>query len=571
MTVRLRARDAALLACATLAACTWGAAPAPLALVAVDPPEAPNHLDTVLRVEALHLAGDVVVDFDDPDASRLSGAFDLALVAGEARIPLGGVRPIAPTLLEGTLPMGTAAGLYDLELRDGQGHTALLSSALGVFVPECTTDGGPCDDEDLCTSGDTCIGWRCQAATAVSCVASDACHEAGICDPETGACSDPATPDGTACYLSCTVGDTCQAGVCTPPPGGCEEPQPVDAVAVTTALDERDAGATPAAPGGTGLSLREAITWVNLQPAPWAITIPAPMTILMTGAQRDVTLTAAGAAVVAAPGVTLDFDGFNQACIKLDGPAQRLVGATITGCSSVFVQLTSRSAGSQVAHVAVAQTARTAIGVQGMAASLPASLVGPGNDLSGLATAVDAQGTGYEIFENRLHGNTIAAKLYGLPARVHRNALFGQQGTGPNQGVGLRVYRGTGPVEVLHNVFDRNAVYGLQADDVSGLTIRNNLFTHNGTYGLSATATGIVHDHDGFHGNGTAPVAPNLTTGPTDLLTDPHYVDGSGGDFRLQSGSPAIDAGTDTGLDVNGAAAGLYNGAAPDLGATETP
>ena len=52
------------------------------------------------------------------------------------------------------------------------------------------------------------------AANPVVCTASDQCHAAGICNPATGTCSNPAAPDGTACNdgNGCTTDDTCQRG-----------------------------------------------------------------------------------------------------------------------------------------------------------------------------------------------------------------------------------------------------------------------------------------------------------------------------------------------------------------------
>lgn len=47
---------------------------------------------------------------------------------------------------------------------------------------------------------------RCEG---VVCSASDPCHVAGICDEATGACSNPAQPDGTACAAG-----SCRAGAC---------------------------------------------------------------------------------------------------------------------------------------------------------------------------------------------------------------------------------------------------------------------------------------------------------------------------------------------------------------------
>ena len=48
------------------------------------------------------------------------------------------------------------------------------------------------------------------------CTALDQCHVAGVCDPASGLCSDPAKADGSACDDGrfCTVDDTCTAGVC---------------------------------------------------------------------------------------------------------------------------------------------------------------------------------------------------------------------------------------------------------------------------------------------------------------------------------------------------------------------
>ncbi len=51
---------------------------------------------------------------------------------------------------------------------------------------------------------------------------------------------------------------------------------------------------------------------------------------------------------------------------------------------------------------------------------------------------------------------------------------------------------------------------------------------------------------------------------------DPRFTDVVANDYRLGEGSPAINAGSDTGLDVNGDQPGSFNGAAPDMGAFES-
>ena len=95
----------------------------------------------------------------------------------------------------------------------------------GVCAPStgvCSNPVGPngtaCDDGNLCTSVDVCQAGICTGGSAKTCVASDACHVAGTCNPSSGLCSSPNAPEGLACddALMCTLGDACRSGVCTP-------------------------------------------------------------------------------------------------------------------------------------------------------------------------------------------------------------------------------------------------------------------------------------------------------------------------------------------------------------------
>jgi hypothetical protein len=63
-------------------------------------------------------------------------------------------------------------------------------------------------------TGDAC---RC---LNVACVPLDQCHDAGICEPTTGNCTNPPKPDGTACSDGepCTIGDACALGACVSGP-----------------------------------------------------------------------------------------------------------------------------------------------------------------------------------------------------------------------------------------------------------------------------------------------------------------------------------------------------------------
>jgi RHS repeat-associated protein len=77
-------------------------------------------------------------------------------------------------------------------------------------------NGAACDDGNPCTQTDTCQAGVCNGENPIVCVAQDACHDAGACDPSTGACSNPAKADGAACSDgdACTRTDTCRAGRC---------------------------------------------------------------------------------------------------------------------------------------------------------------------------------------------------------------------------------------------------------------------------------------------------------------------------------------------------------------------
>jgi hypothetical protein len=96
----------------------------------------------------------------------------------------------------------------------------LPSAAQADGASFCSTrpDNTPCNDGDACTLTDTCQGGVCQGANSVVCTAIDQCHQAGICDPTTGACSTPQAPQGASCSDGnpCTLGDICLNGTCNP-------------------------------------------------------------------------------------------------------------------------------------------------------------------------------------------------------------------------------------------------------------------------------------------------------------------------------------------------------------------
>jgi hypothetical protein len=90
----------------------------------------------------------------------------------------------------------------------------------GACVTTVNTDA-VCGQLDLCTTTvPTCQADGSCAGTPTTCTALSQCHEAGVCDPQTGDCSNPTKLNGTPCETGVphSSGATCQDGscVCTP-------------------------------------------------------------------------------------------------------------------------------------------------------------------------------------------------------------------------------------------------------------------------------------------------------------------------------------------------------------------
>ena len=97
-------------------------------------------------------------------------------------------------------------------------------------------DASTCNDGDVKTVDDVCTNGVCAGVdrcSKVTCQTRSGCHDAGVCDPTTGLCSDPFLADGTACNdgSSLTVEDVCKAGKCV----GIDKCENVDCTANVTA------------------------------------------------------------------------------------------------------------------------------------------------------------------------------------------------------------------------------------------------------------------------------------------------------------------------------------------------
>jgi len=89
------------------------------------------------------------------------------------------------------------------------------TGACSESVPK--PNGVACNDGNPCTKTDTCQAGVCNGSNPVVCAPLDDCHDAGLCNPGTGLCTNPARPDGSSCNdgNACTQSDSCQQGYCT--------------------------------------------------------------------------------------------------------------------------------------------------------------------------------------------------------------------------------------------------------------------------------------------------------------------------------------------------------------------
>lgn len=337
---------------------------------------------------------------------------------------------------------------------------------------------------------------------------------------------------------------------------------PTEAIVVTTAADEADVGATPAAPGGTGLSLREAMAYANTRAGHDTISFAGPMTIAPNTALPQLS-DASGTSVMGGAGVVLDGAGAGASAagiLGLTGPV-RVMYLEIKNFGAAGVRLDG--ANSEVAYCWVHDG-----GNRGIMVLSSNSVIGPGNEVSYNGGEGVFCGGQHRIHGNQLHHNQFGIGVYANcdGTRIEQNRIFA------NTLRGISVTSNLSNVVIWHNTLHANAQAGLyMANNNTGHDVRNNLFTNQGQAGVDASGSAFAaFDNNGFFGN-TGGACTSCTPGGASVMADPQYRNASAGDFRLQYGSPANNAGAALALDVNGPAAGNFNGAAPDLGAHETP
>jgi hypothetical protein len=171
------------------------------------------------QCDGADLNGVSCVDFGYANPAGLACAGDCTFDSSGCQAVCGNNQAEQGEVCDGSDLRGATCASISGGLFTG-GTLACNGSCSGYDVAGCTMaaagcsgkpDGYPCDDGNACTFNDFCQGEVCQAGSPVACTALDECHSAGVCDPNTGQCSNPVKPDTTPCSLG-----TCQGGICKP-------------------------------------------------------------------------------------------------------------------------------------------------------------------------------------------------------------------------------------------------------------------------------------------------------------------------------------------------------------------
>ena len=295
-----------------------------------------------------------------------------------------------------------------------------------------------------------------------------------------------------------------------PGPDGC-----FTTLVVTTGSDEDDAGESAAPPHlGAGLSLREAIGLANQQAGFDCITFSG-VTSVGIGAELPPLEDPDGTAIDGDGAVSIGGGGAAAVGLRLVSDGNQLFGLELSG---IQVCLQVNGAGSLLRGLHV-------------------------HDCSSAGMVVAAAAAETEIGPCLFHdtGGTAIQALGSVGLRVRNCTITASGGSGVDATAG-----GTDLLVENSIVFD-NRDYGVALDPAAPATI----------------------EYSDLSGNRLEDCL-NCTPGEGAIAANPMFVDAPLDDYTLQAGSPAIDAGRVNGVDVNGGAAGEFNGAAPDMGGLES-
>jgi hypothetical protein len=334
-----------------------------------------------------------------------------------------------------------------------------------------------------------------------------------------------------------------------------------DWVVVTTEVDESDAVATPGNPGGTGLSLREAIDYTDGLAGRQNILVPAGMEILLTGtiggpSDPD------GVRIIA-DGASLDGSGLGGTtnCIEVPSGGNSIFGLEIKNCPGFGLRVTG-GPGNRFSRCYLHDN------VDGATFTGDGNIFGPYNEVAFNSEWSIYVNANTEFVQNSFHDNVqMGLRFVGAAGSLAWKNTFIRN----NRGVWMGV--NNDGVQFINNTFHANTLEGIQVfNSVGAVDLRNNNFSSNGTYAVTANDGNFAFiDYNNYYDNPDGACDSCSTTGANSRTEDPQYINPAQDDLRLFHSSTLINAGLDLGYDLNGPAADNFTSTAPDIGAWEAP
>jgi hypothetical protein len=136
----------------------------------------------------------------------------------------------------------------------------------------------------------------------------------------------------------------------------------------------------------------------------------------------------------------------------------------------------------------------------------------------------------------------------------YSNVFYGIQGASSANGVNLQVYNGV-TSHAYNNTFysaanGPNNIIALDFQGTGAMLLTNNIISTTNTTALSGNLSGLTRQMNVWYNAGPGSI-PSCTS-TTDICgQNPLFTNISTGDFSLQSGSPALRAGTNLGTTYN--------------------